>query len=312
MLTAALVLSAASYAVAAPTTSITATPSLVTTTTGSTKLKVTYDLSWTLPSAGKSGCTVCHDDRDLQRIQAGKIVSLYVNTDVLKSSAHKDVPCTGCHTDFAFKVPHANVSTTGEEWRQTAKLSCKNCHAAAFADYSASSHSPTGLPGQTKGALGAPGSSAPGIAKPLCGDCHGGHSIAASNNVEAMAQLHSTGLEMCGKCHARDTDNYADYYHGAAYRRGAPDAPACWDCHGAHKELPSTDRQSMVYKDKLYDTCHKCHTDPGDGYIGYAEFVHGKSDVLKANPAYTVLTSVKTTVMGWVEKFRSVFRKSSS
>lgn len=313
-LTAALTLSVSSYAAAAPSTVTSSTPqaSMVTTTVGNTKLKVTYDLSWTLPSAGKSGCTVCHDDRDLQRVKAGKIVNLYVNTEVLRDSAHREVPCTGCHTDFAFKVPHANVSKTGDEWRQTAKLSCKNCHAEAFSDYSASAHSPTGLPGQKKTAIGAPGSSAPGVAKPLCGDCHGGHSIPASNNVEAQAVLQASALQMCGSCHKKDAEDYDDYYHGSAYKRGAPDAPSCWDCHGVHKELPSTDRQSMVYKDKLYDACHKCHKDPGDGYIGYAEFVHGKSDVMQANPAYSLVSTVRTAVMGWFDKIKSMFGRSSS
>lgn len=314
VLTAVSTLSASSYAMAATSGSTYTTPttSMVTTTTGNTKVKVTYDLSWTLPTAGKSGCEVCHADKDLQRVQGGKIVSLYVNTDVLQASAHKDVPCTGCHTDFAYKTPHANVTKTGDEWRKTAKLSCKNCHAAEFSDYSASSHSPTGMPGETTTTVGAPGSSAPGIAKPLCGDCHGGHSIPASNNVEAQAALHASGLEMCGKCHKKDSDNFIDYYHGAAYHTSAPDAPSCWDCHGVHKELPSTDRQSMVYKDKLYDTCHKCHSDPGDGYISYAVLVHHKAEVQQANPAYVTLTSVKATVMGWVDKFKAMFGKSSS
>ena len=271
----------------------------------------TYDLTWTLPTAGKSGCQVCHDDKDLVRVKNGKIVSLYVNTEVLRNSAHKNVPCTGCHTDFAYRTPHTNVSKTGEEWRTVAKLSCKNCHQDVFSDYTVSAHSPSGLPGESTSSVGAPDSSAPGMPKPLCGDCHGGHSIPASNNVVAQRELHSSGITMCGTCHVRDTASYRDYYHGAAYRDGAPDAPACWDCHGTHKVLASTNRDSSVYQDRLYDTCHKCHRDPGDGYVAYAQMIHGRQGVLDANPVFAFISSARKAITEAFEKVGSLFRKGS-
>jgi len=295
--------------------SATATASSTSTASASVKTNQgayqTYDLSWTLPTAGKSGCQVCHDDKDLVRIKSGKTVSLYVNTDVLKNSAHKDVPCTGCHTDFAYKTPHVNVSKSGEEWRNVAKLSCKNCHSNVFTDYASGSHSPSAVPGESTSTLGAPDSSAPGKPRPLCGDCHGGHSIPASNNVEAQRELHASGLKMCGSCHVKDTASYNDYYHGAAYRNGAPDAPACWDCHGTHKVLPSTNRQSSVYKDRLYDTCRKCHPDPRDGYVAYAQMVHGHQKVLDDNPVYALIASARKAVASAFDKVGSLFRQGS-
>ncbi len=283
-------------------------PSRVTTTSGSTSLTVTYDLTWTLPTAGKSGCTVCHSDKDLVRIQAGKTVSLYVNTAVLKNSAHKDVPCTGCHVDFAFKAPHSNVSKVGNEWRAVAKLSCKNCHRNEFSEFTAGAHSPTTLSGRVAtSTVGRPNSSAPGMPKPYCGDCHGGHSIAASDNVVAMRLVHATGIEMCGKCHKESTASYQDYYHGAAYREGAPDAPACWDCHNTHKILVSSDRQSSVYSDRLYDTCNKCHRDPRDGYTAYARLIHGKQAVLDSNPVIAWLKLAQQQIGLFVQKTEAIF-----
>jgi|GEM_PF-773043 len=272
----------------------------------------TYDLTWTLPTAGKSGCTVCHNDPDLVRVQGGKTVSLYVNTGVLQESAHKDVPCTGCHIDFAYKTPHSNIALKGDEWRAVAKSACKNCHPQPYADYTSSAHSPSGRPGEAPGSIGTSQSSAPGKAKPLCGDCHGGHSIPASNNVEAVRAVHLSGAQMCGQCHAKGVETYVDYYHGAAYKMSAPDAPSCWDCHSSHKVLASTNRESTVNKDRLIDTCKKCHADPRDGYVGYAELVHGKQAVLDANPLYAIVKSAQDAVTMAFGKVKSLFKRGSS
>ena len=168
VLAAALVLSASAFASTAtvsPSQPATSTgrrrpqslrrPPSAVTTTYSRNPTTTYDLTWTLPTAGKSGCTVCHSDPDLVQVKGGETVSLYVNTEILEASAHKDVPCTGCHIDFAYKTPHANVTSTGDEWKAIAKSACKNCHPQEFTDYTSSSHSPSDQPGESTSTIGA-------------------------------------------------------------------------------------------------------------------------------------------------------------
>ncbi len=324
LLAAALVLSATAFATTAtvppsqPPTATVASPAVPSTANVdptpeySATATMTYDLSWTLPTAGKSGCTVCHSDPDLVRVQGGETISLYVNSEVLETSAHHDVPCTGCHIDFAYSTPHSNVTPTGDEWKAVAKSACKNCHPQAFADYTSSSHSPSGKPGETTGTIGGPQSTAPGMPRPLCGDCHGGHSIPASNNVEAQKALHLSGIDMCGKCHNEGTDSYADYYHGAAYKTSAPDSPACWDCHSTHMVLPSTDRQATTNKDRIIDTCKKCHADPRDGYTSYTELVHGHQAILDANPLYAVIKSAQDAAGAAFDKVKSLFDRNGS
>lgn len=239
----------------------------------------TYDLSWTLPTAGKSGCLVCHGDENLVRIQAGQTVSLFVSFEQLQTSAHANVPCTGCHADFAFKTPHTNTKT--DAWKIVAKSSCKNCHKAEFAAYTSGIHSPSRPPGVQVGY-----SSARGKPIPLCGDCHGGHEIMTlKGNPEAQRKFHASAIEMCGQCHRAESGNYDDYYHGAAYKEGAPDAPACWDCHKSHDILPSSDRRSSTNPDNLPQTCAKCHVgDPNMKYASYGKLIHGKASVVSSNP----------------------------
>jgi len=241
-----------------------------------------YDLSFTLPTEGKSGCMVCHGDENLRKVEDGRKVSYYVDASDFEGGPHADLLCTACHLDFAFQAPHG---TEDGEWRRTAKLACRNCHVDQWSAYSAGAHSLAVQPGETT-------ETARLEEKPLCGDCHGAHEIVAlTDNPEGRAELHRRGYQVCGRCHEEYWYNYDDYYHGAAYRRGASDAPACWECHGAHDIRPADDRDSLVHENNLVDTCATCHPTANDEYVSYAVLIHGKEEVLAANPAAAFIES---------------------
>lgn len=271
------------------------------TAAASAEASVAYDLDFSLPTTGKSGCLVCHGDSNLVRLGAGSASSIFVDIAALRLSAHRDVACSACHVDFAYSTPHETGKAAGEEWRDVAKSACKNCHQAEFSEYSESAHSPARQPGKTvqqvadeRAARGVP------IRVPLCGDCHGGHSIMASTSVDAQKAFESSGLKMCGSCHTDYADGYRDYYHGAAYRAGAPDAPSCWDCHTGHSALPTSDRQSAVSEIELIDTCGKegCHVgvEEDETFLDYADIVHGKGKAEDEVIIFGVWRSVKDTV----------------
>jgi len=318
-LVAAVVLPGASLA--APAATSTATPSVTATlsvsSSSSTKtvtvtkkapLTPTYDLDWTLPTAGKSGCNVCHGDENLVRIQDGKTISLYVDTAVLQDSAHQNVPCTSCHVDFAYKTPHNTIVKNGEQWRAVAKLSCKNCHKDAFTLYTSGAHSPAGRPGDTSSTVGAADSSAPGKPRPLCGDCHGGHGIPSKEDTAGKEAVHASALTMCGGCHAKFTDEYMDYYHGHAYQEGASDAPACWQCHETHRVLPADDRKSSVNRNNLPETCGTCHAGEIDeAFLDFDVLVHHAQDVYDDNPLYAAVDSVRDALSSMIDSVKSLF-----
>lgn len=272
----------------------------------------TYDLDFALPTAGKSGCLVCHGDPNLARASETTTYSLYVSAEQIQASAHADSVCTGCHIDFAFKTPHENV-VNGGQWRDTAKLACKSCkqHAPQAADYAAGAHSPAGKPGENAAQAEARRVASGKPAKmPLCGDCHGSHDIASMEDTAAVNVYHRTGLEVCGQCHEDYATTYADYYHGAAYRNGALDAPACWDCHGTHEILPASDRRSMVSPQRLADTCGQegCHVgEATEEFLEYATLVHGKGDLVQENPVYAAYDSARARVRQVFETIRSWF-----
>lgn len=259
-----------------------------------------YDLNFTLPTAGKSGCMVCHGDKNLGRLQGNQFISYWVDGRDLDESAHAAITCSGCHLDFAYKSPH-NIEQT--DWVRTARLACKNCHQDQWTAYSLGVHSIAVQPGQELTEQDA--------TKPLCGDCHGpSHTIKMlTDNPEAEAELHIRGFEVCGTCHTEEWDSYADYYHGAAYQRGATDAPSCWDCHDYHTIQPSSNRESTLHEGNLERTCGQegCHNDPDPTYLQYAGLVHRRDEVRAENPLYQTIGSVKESIQGILGTIRAWF-----
>lgn len=249
-----------------------------------------YELDFTLPSESRSGCMVCHGDPALVRLREGAVVSYYIDEAAIASSTHVDQQCVGCHIDFAYRAPH-----NAGDWSITARSACRNCHDEQSRAVGVGIHRET-VPTEasTEETTGP---------KPLCGDCHGSHDIAALTEAggpdyQAGADaIHKRGWDVCGRCHEEYWDNYNDYYHGAAYKRGAEDAPACWDCHGWHDIQPSTQRNSRVNEAHLVETCGQdgCHTGVDEAYTEYAAFIHGREDIEAENPILALFRTIRNT-----------------
>ncbi len=90
----------------------------------------------------------------------------------------------------------------------------------------------------------------------------------------------------CGPCHKKAEDEFFAGIHGKAFKRGAPYAPNCKECHGDHNILPSQDLQSTTYKMNIPFLCGKCHREGApvarvynipekDILNNYSESIHG-------------------------------------
>jgi hypothetical protein len=274
-------------AAAAPAATVTTvTPSV--TASGAPSGSGGYALDFTLPTFGKSGCMVCHGDPNLVVAKGDSTKSFWVDETAYSHSAHAGVVCTGCHIDYGYKAPHGQI--TGD-WRAIAKQACKNCHPNEFRDWSSGAHAPTPTADRKPDPKAAN--------KPLCGDCHGGHDMAVlKNNPAGRAQVRAQAQQMCGRegCHADYWANFNDYYHGAAYKTGAEDAPACWTCHGAHALLKSNDRFSPTNNANLgaANSCGTagCHSDANSAYASYAPMIHGRAKIAAQNPIVRLLDLV--------------------
>jgi len=239
--------------------------------------------SFTVGVPGRSGCLVCHGDPKIQQNKTK--VSLYVSQEDILQSAHKDVACTKCHVDFSqASTSQAHTAIAGD-FKKTAGLACKNCHqhSGMLKVYSKSIHGRLALSGDPKGGAN-------------CADCHGSHNIKSFKKDKVYkAEFHLKGKEVCGKCHMKYYESYDDYYHGRAYKANAIDAPACWDCHGAHDVASAGNAVSMVSKERLPKTCAKCHVDASKGLVSFAPMIHGRAQAQDKN----ALIKMKNKVIAW-------------
>lgn len=248
-----------------------------------------YDVDFTIPTAARAGCMVCHGDENLVRLQGDEVVSFWVDPAPLENGPHATTQCAGCHLDFAFTLPHVQE---GQDWQTTARSACKNCHEEQYLSYGQGVHRPEVGNGER----------AEGEELPLCGDCHDGHEMQwLVDNPEGQQALRANAYEVCGRCHQDYWDTYADAYHGKAFKAGAEDAPSCWDCHGYHEIWPSSDRRSMVHESRIAQTCTSgdgCHDDVNAGYLEYVELVHGQRETLDKNPIFAFISSIRSAIVG--------------
>lgn len=226
----------------------------------------------------QEGCMSCHAQPSMLRVGPGGATRSLQVTEI-DASAHSSLSCVQCHVDFKY----ADGLDATPMWRVNAGLACQKCHdhAEQAAAYEASVHW-TGIQSGNYDSA-------------TCASCHGGHQIQRLDTQAAKTALQASAYEVCARCHEEYYDTYNDYYHGKPYKRGTPDAPACWDCHEAHTVLPSKDPSSSVSPARTPETCGRegCHRDTSEAFVEAARgLIHKKDDAVSANPVLRFLANL--------------------
>lgn len=243
-----------------------------------------------------SGCLACHGSANLIKTSALGIRSFQVVG--LEASAHRELSCPDCHTDFAY----GEIDAPTEVWYINAGLSCgtADCHGTDDPATEENEDQQTAYLQSVHGTKVAEGD----MASATCGSCHGSHNIRRLDTASARRALKLSGEDMCMSCHEDRWANYDDPYHGAAYKRGAEDAPACWECHTAHGVLPSDDPASPTNEAKLAATCsggvsgEGCHQhkNASESFIEQSSgMIHGQFDSRETNPIFKFLPMLRKT-----------------
>lgn len=217
----------------------------------------TLTVSAAVPEAATSDeeCMDCHGDPDLTKeAEDGRVVSLFVESAVLRRSPHKKLACIECHAGIS-EGPHEEA---------VEKVKCEGCHKKVRAPLAKSVH----VAGRRRGADA-----------PTCVGCHGSHEMQA-------AEVFSD--KGCEGCHREAVGQYRSSAHAGRRARGRMEAPTCQSCHGkGHSILSAAAAASPTYHLNLPRTCAKCHADPevvkkanlrsSDIYKLYMDSIHGRA-----------------------------------
>lgn len=232
------------------------------------------------------GCQQCHASAGLSKASSSGQKSYMVTG--LDESAHNAVACQDCHADFRYDDKESYSAL----WTVNASQACADCHKTAedgkwskmVGEYEKSVH----YKQLTK--------AKPNYGSASCSSCHGGHFIYRLKTDSAKARMHLSAYRVCARCHGEDYSTYNDYYHGKAYKDGSLDAPACWDCHGAHDIQPKGTKSSLVSEENVSKTCGQkgCHAGTGETFGAKASvLIHGKAAEESNNPIMKFVRFIK-------------------
>jgi cytochrome b subunit of formate dehydrogenase len=208
------------------------------------------------------------------------------------ASAHfiNEVQCKDCHKEI-----HEMTPWKGDKVRVIQK--CTTCHPDD--GYSESLHGKAVLDGNPDSAT--------------CSDCHGLHKVPLLKGddrkmVEFRKVFHT---EVCQKCHADKemmqrnnafliaTQTYHQSYHGKVETLGYPTLVAgCADCHGFHSILSPENPKSLISKERLVETCGKCHSGANANFIQWV--AHATHNDPKRDPVFYWTFLIMTTLLVWV------------
>ena len=192
-------------------------------------------------------CASCHDD-------VGRRHPFHERLGRSPAAIGEDTACTTCHGTHAV----APVKSAEFPFARARQIdSCGRCHRPAHDQFLASAHGH---------ALAA------GLAEaPACLDCHrlpvaGG----PEDKLPIARKLAQTNL--CESCHVKKSEvgartlmgakfvsSFDKSVHGAALQRGLVEAANCVDCHGSHEMNQAMVAGSRVSKQRIPETCARCH-----------------------------------------------------
>ena len=210
-------------------------------------------LSWTTAFAvSEEECIDCHGDAEMATEKDGKTISLYVDIDMFKDTAHANNGCTSCHEDAAVDED--------EHPFPLAPVNCANCHDEIGEIYQQSDHGHAAIDRHDRLA-------------PKCHDCHTKHSILSPKDKRSTTYPLNIPFT-CGRCHREGSEmtathelgkhnvieNYSMSIHGKGlFNDGLIVTAVCSSCHTAHNVLKASNPSSSVHRDNIIETCNKCH-----------------------------------------------------
>jgi hypothetical protein len=198
-------------------------------------------------------CGSCHGNPKIaKKYGFPNVYSMYMDSihgfALTKDGLLVAANCSSCHGT------HKILSRTNPKspiYRTNIPDTCGKCHAGPKAQYLAGVHGRQMEAGNTKA--------------PVCSSCHTAHQIARVEKASWQMKTSAT----CGNCHKERYTTYLDTFHAQVSALGYVETAHCWNCHGHHDILPTSNPKSSVNPANLVHTCRQCHPGATQGFVSY-------------------------------------------
>ncbi|MGD8780234.1 MAG: hypothetical protein PVH88_14865 [Ignavibacteria bacterium] len=195
-------------------------------------------------------CGECHSETgvagDKQKV-SNYSMSIH-GKGLLESGLLVTATCVDCHDNHK-ELPASNPLSTVHS--DNIAKTCASCHFGIYEDFKKSIHSPDIT--DTDKDL------------PECNDCHFSHTIERVDTDDFRNDIYL----QCGKCHEEVTESYFETFHGKVSKLGVTQSAKCYDCHGAHNILPTSNPKSNLHRNNVVETCKTCHPNSNRKFVGY-------------------------------------------
>jgi len=212
----------------------------------------------TFPSNVPALCGQCHMEGEVAAVRVAgeyqEIVQSYEMSihgkGLLESGLVVTATCTSCHTAHS-ELPHDDPRSSVHN--SNVAETCGACHYGIEEQFRASIHWPGVGEGDPEAEL------------PACNDCHTSHTISRTDRGDFRLLM----MDQCGVCHTDEAETFFDTFHGKVSRLGNAAAAKCYDCHGTHNILPTTEPASTLSRRNIVETCSQCHPGATRRFTGY-------------------------------------------
>jgi len=226
-------------------------------------------------SLGNALCLGCHGNEGFSVPGAnGKTRSLHVVGNKFEKSVHGKRQCVECHKDIT-AIPHEKTGPL--------KVGCVQCHQdlweAARKENRTQASPRLGVVVEQidhymKSIHARPSREDQSRTNATCYNCHDAHYVYPKDSA-VRAEWRLGIPDACGKCHARQREEYFDSVHGRQVMGNAnPAAPICSDCHTTHDvDRPKLDAIRLT----IVRNCGTCHA---ESLNSYSNTYHGQVGTL--------------------------------
>lgn len=208
-------------------------------------------------------CLTCHSKKNYYKTMENKEkINVYIDKDKFKLSAHAQLKCSDCHSDFLAGTHPERRFRNIDQFRKQSNLECRKCHSNEIKNVKI--HNAFIIEAKE--------------ANFICTNCHSAHSV------EYLHKGQTSEVKYCLTCHDR-TDKFIHFENGekmSVYfniidlQKSVHKTLNCSDCHfgfsiDKHPKRKFNDLRN--FKIALSETCRRCHFDK---YTRTLESIHNK------------------------------------